>query len=99
VSGFDEFDDAVVLLSGESGSITSHPKIACDISADDGGLHQEDETLPLKSITSITTITTTVSAVATGDPTSSMIVINEDVSSLVSCYSLIMNHNLNNLLY
>ena len=71
--------------------------VVCDISADDGGLHQEDATLPLESVIAITT--TAAAAAATGDPTSSMIVINEDVLQLVSCYCLIVNHNLNNLHY
>lgn len=69
--------------------------VVCDISADNGGLHQEDATLPLESVIAITT----TAAAATGDPTSSMIVINDDVLQLVSCYTLVVNHNLNNLHY
>ena len=53
---------------------------------DDDGSHRDDDALPSKSIT----ITSTVTIASP----SSMITMNEDVPSLVSC-SVIVNHTLN----
>ena len=59
------------------------------IPAFDDGSHQDDDALPSLSIN--TTTATTIAGTAE-DPTTSVIVVNEDVPPLVSC-SLIVKYN------